>query len=344
MSCLVHTRTATAAILFVVATLSAMAQLPQPLETFLRDQVQFTDKELEAAARGKAVAKILPAERNEIAVFGIVLVNARAELYVERFRHIERFKKSTAVPVVRKFSDPLRLDDVRELTVDQDDFNSLKDCRVGSCAVKLPSEIIERLQREINWDAPDAHQRVNRLARAALLEYVKRYQEGGNAELSEYNDKKTPRRVAEEFGAILKASPYVYDYAPEFYAYLREYPRKRLDGVEDFIYWSKEKFGLKPVISVTHVSIYPDPQRKITLIASKQIYASHYFEASLGLTALAPAGQGFYLLYYNRSRADALRGGFSGMVRGKVQGRTRDGALENLEKVKAYLEGGSADR
>jgi len=345
MPSLLHARTAKVLLLVFFSCLCALAQqLPQQLETFLRERVQFSDKQLADAAQGKAVAKILSSDRNEIAVFGTVLIHAPAELYVERFRDIEPFKKGTAVPIVKKFSEPPRLDDVRELTVDEEDFNALKDCRVGKCDVKLPSEIIERLQAEIDWSAPDARQKVDRLARAALLEYVKRYQQGGNAELSEYNDKKTPRRVAEEFDAILKASPYIYDYTPEFYDYLREYPRKRLDNVEDFIYWSKEKFGLKPVISVTHVSIYPEPQRKVTLIASKQIYASHYFEASLGLTVVVPAGNGFYLLYFNRSRADALRGGFSGMVRGKVQGRTRDGAQENLEKVKAFMEGLHAAR
>lgn len=340
MRSLFHVRMAVLLIVVFISFVSARAQkLPAPLETFLREKIQLSDEQLADAAQGKAIAKTLPSERNEIAVFGIVLINAATELYVERFRDIESFKKGTAVPIVKKFSSPPRVDDVRELTVDEEDFDALKDCRVGSCGVKLPSEIIERLRTEIDWSAPDARQKVDRLARAALLEYVKRYQEGGNAELSEYNDKKTPRRVAEEFGAILKASPYIYDYTPEFYDYLREYPRKRLENVEDFIYWSKEKFGLKPVISVTHVTIYPEPRLQVTLIASKQIYASHYFEASLGLTVVVPAGNGFYLLYFNRSRADALRGGFSGMVRGKVQGRTKGGALENLEKVKAFMEG-----
>jgi hypothetical protein len=94
------------------------------------------------------------------------------------------------------------------------------------------------------------------LARVSLLEYVNRYLTRGNKALTEYNDKKTPLRFADEFEAILNASPYIFDYEPEFYAYLREYPAKCLDDSEDFIYWLKEKFGLKPVISVTHVRIY----------------------------------------------------------------------------------------
>lgn len=105
---------------------------------------------------------------------------------------------------------------------------------------------------------------------------------GGNLALSKYNNKKTPQRIADQFDAILKGSPYIFDYDPEFYEYLRNYLLKRLDGLDGFIYRSKEKFGLKPVISVTHASIYRRPESGRTLIASKQIYASHFFEAPSG--------------------------------------------------------------
>jgi hypothetical protein len=73
------------------------------------------------------------------------------------------------------------------------------------------------------------------LGRAALLQYVERYLAGGIEQLSEYSDKKKPLRVAEIFDAILKASTYIFDYDPNFYEYLSNYPKKRLDGVEDFL-------------------------------------------------------------------------------------------------------------
>ena len=86
----------------------------------------------------------------------------------------------------------------------------------------------------------------------------------------------------------------------------------------------------------------------MTLIASKQIYANHYFEASLGLTVALAAGQGpspsFYLLYFNRSRSDALHGGFSGLARGQVKSRARSGALENLVKIQRSIEAQFAAR
>jgi hypothetical protein len=43
------------------------------------------------------------------------------------------------------------------------------------------------------------------------------------------------------------------------------------------------------------------------VIASKQIWASHYYDGSLGITVLVDANPGTYLVYLNRSRIDLLR-------------------------------------
>lgn len=317
-------------------------ETPEGLTTFLKDRIGLTTKDLTDVKRGGVVAKVLRSEPQEVAVFGIVRVNAPDDFFLGCFRDIESYKKGTSVPQVKKFSTPPRIEDVHQLTIDREDFGALKNCRVGSCDVKLSAQAIARLQKEIDWNANDAYEQVKELARASLLEYVNRYLTGGNKALTEYSDKKTPLRLADEFDAILNASPYLYDYEPEFYAYLRDYPAKRMDGSKDFIYWSKEKFGLKPVISVTHVSIYRKPESGRTLIASKQIYASHYFEASLGLTAIVALSQqqepGFYSLYLNRSRSDALHGGFGGLARSHVKRSARNGMQKNMQRIKLSIE------
>lgn len=65
-------------------------------------------------------------------------------------------------------------------------------------------------------------------------------------------------------------------------------------------------------------------------------------EASLGLTAVVASSQqsepGFYLLYLNRSRSDALRGGFSGLARGQVKRSARDGMQKNMLRIKFSIE------
>jgi len=170
---------------------------------------------------------------------------------------------------------------------------------------------------------------------------VREYLKSGNAALGEYHDRKPPLRKADEFHSLLRESPYIHEYAPEFYRYLEQYPDEQLSGVENFIYWSKENFGLKPVVSLTHVTIYRRKQDPgSVLIASKQIYASHYFDSSLGLTALVelPGAQGIYLMYLNRSRVDALRGRLGRMKRSVISRELRSGTEENLRIIKRRLE------
>ena len=117
-----------------------------------------------------------------------------------------------------------------------------------------------------------------------------------------------------------------------------------LQLLEDTLVWSKIKFGLKPVIAINHIPIYKrnsdvGPQ---VLIASKQIYANHYFNASLALTAfvrVADAPNSAYLVYENRSRADGLEGPFGKIKRGVVEKKAVEGLRAILEHSKASLEG-----
>ena len=98
-------------------------------------------------------------------------------------------------------------------------------------------------------------------------------------------------------------------------------------------------------MSVSHVSVHQDPVHPNVMIgASRQLYATHYFEASLGLTFAVDDGdgsrQGIYLIYVNRTRADALKGSFGNVRRSVVQGRARDGVEDTLTRLKHTLEGG----
>jgi hypothetical protein len=76
-------------------------------------------------------------------------------------------------------------------------------------------------------------------------------------------------------------------------------------------------------------------------VASKQIYASHYFQAGLDLTALVdapkPAG-GFYLVDLYRARVDPPTGMLSGVLLGKIRGGIEQGVAESLRTAKARTE------
>jgi len=295
--------------------------------------------------KGQVLVRLPPtSETREVAVFSIVRLDVPAAFFVEHVRDIATFKKGENVLQIGRFSNPPRLEDLAGLTLENPDIEALRRCQVNSCDMKLSAAEITRFRKEINWSVPQYRDRVNELARQVLLENVQEYLKHGNASLGEYNDKGYKVRADEELLSLLAPAPYLYDYVPAFQAYLEKFPIAKTPNTEDFVYWSKEKFGMKPVITLTHTTIYnlTKSEGSTVLIASKGIYASHYFEASLGLSAFIEGSPGesvrTYLIYINRSRADALRGLFGGLKRAMISGSIRTGTLKNMQRIKDRLE------
>ena len=77
-------------------------------------------------------------------------------------------------------------------------------------------------------------------------------------------------------------------------------------------------------------------------VASKHIYGTHYFDASLGLTLLLRDRSGSsaatYVAYVNRSRVDAFGGVFGGVTRKFVTSRARSTVSDNLARLQLMLE------
>jgi hypothetical protein len=153
------------------------------------------------------------------------------------------------------------------------------------------------------------------------------YLEKGNEAMMQYGDQKYTLNMFSEFQALLASSPYL-NVNPQFYSYLKNFPSETLPNVKDLFFWMKEDLGLKhSVVSLNHLSFYqPVGTDRVALLVKKQLYANHYFEAALGITGLyGEAGvdnRGFYLIYIQRFRIDALRrGGLEGStIRKKLQG------------------------
>ena len=76
-------------------------------------------------------------------------------------------------------------------------------------------------------------------------------------------------------------------------------------------------------------------------IGSKQIYAMHYFDASLGLTLLVPdrtaSSSAIYVVYLNRSRIDLFDGLLGGIARRLVAGRAKTLVAEQLRRLQGVL-------
>jgi hypothetical protein len=130
---------------------------------------------------------------------------------------------------------------------------------------------------------------------------------------------------------------------PELKEYLLRYPNADLPGADSFMYWEKVNFGMKPTIRVNHAVIYHVQKqgRDISVVAIKQLYASHYFHTALDLSVCVadPAAPGgFYLLTLKGSEQDGLTGVKGSIVRKVVVDKTRAALEGALASIKRSLE------
>jgi hypothetical protein len=320
-----------------VAAASAIA--PR-LRSLLVDELRFSATELADLERGKVVKHGLePTAPSEVAAVGAVRIKARKDAFVAAYRDIARFKRGPDVLQIGRFGDPPSPADLAALTIDRTDLN-LRGCRVRDCDIRLPADAIARVQREIDWKARDADARAAALFKTILLDHVRAYVTGGPGRITEYDDDRRQVRPLEDFAAMLKAPPSIGALVPGLDDHLRDFPHRPLAGVEDFLYWSKEKFGLTPFISVTHVTIARDAAGDYVL-ASKDVYSSRYFDASLTVSVASDAADtpdAFFLVYANRSRASALRGSFAALRRAIVERRAKSSLEENLTDLRLRFE------
>lgn len=314
----------------------------QPFAEFqkvLRDKAAFGDGDFMDLDQGETVIKILPThERREIALCGMLRLRAPAEMFLQSFRENMTRKSNQAILEIGSFRNPPLLDDLQTLTIDDRDVEDLRECVVGDCRVKLSAIMIERLQKDVDWAAGDYRLQVTRLLKQMLLDYVRDYLARGDTALIRYDDKSKGIRVADEQQELMAASSY---------NSLAENPNRsskpEMDVVENAIVWSKIKFGLKPVIAINHIVVYRRPQNTgpQILIVSKQIYANHYFDSSLALTAFlsvpGPSPKS-YLFYENRSRADGLAGAFGKIKRGIIEDKAAGSLKSVLQQTQLSLE------
>ena len=313
--------------------------------SFFRNHIGLSDEALERLRRGEPVTRTLgTSDGRDISAFGAIRVRADRRDLIKAFHDIEVFKRSDIVLEIGKFSEPPRLSDLEGLSLTREDFDDLRECRPGDCGLRLGADDMARLRKAAEPRTPQAFAESEKLMRQVLFDRLQAYVKGGNAALAPYADEQPPLALAEPLDALLTGAGALSEYAPDLLKYLSTYPSGRPTGTDEFFYWSKEKFARKPVVSLTHVVIRERLRgtASVSGIISKQLYASHYFDASLGSSLLfddpeASGGQ-FFLVYLNRSRNPGLGGFLGPLVRPIVRGRVRDGMSEHLMNVRARIE------
>jgi hypothetical protein len=275
-----------------------------------------------------------------------VHVNAAAVRVADVLQDVERLESGEGFIRTRRLSTPPRLEDFRELELPAQDVAALRNCRPGDCDVKLGKGAFDLLAR-FDWTAPAAAARINDLARQMSLGYIEAYRRGGNAELAVYRDSERPQFIAAEFADMVARAGVWPDALGPLNSYLLGYPAAPAPpGARDFFYWSLAEFGLKPVIRLNHVVVFPTGQSAGLqyVVAVKQLYASHYFHTALEIRAvvaddtLEPPGSTVVIL--NMARSDGLTGLFGGLVKSKARSGSQRGLEGALAAIKRMAEAG----
>jgi hypothetical protein len=131
---------------------------------------------------------------------------------------------------------------------------------------------------------------------------------------------------------------------PELAAYLLAYPRPTGATFESFLYWSQERFGARPVVGATHVVVGRGTGARAhdAVVVGTQLFATHYMNGSLNLTAVLGSGPGsaHYLVVINRTQVDVIRGMFAGLTRRALERRLAGELSAILAELARRLESG----
>lgn len=332
----------------LVLVLSAIAvdQRPPHPEDFFRTRIQLSSNQIDNIRRGRAVVRILDTpDPSEVFVFGAVYIQAAPESYLQFARDVERLKKMKGYLDAGDFSQPPEIADLEGFSLEPGDIKDLRKCKPGDCKLQLPEESMEAARKSIEWSAPDVAEQVNRRAKTKIVEALHAYQSGGNETLGIYRDKNDPLPVAEQFKSLLSRVEFLPQYLPTFNRYLLDYPAGRPPETEDFFYWEKLDFGLKPTVRVNHGVLYRErsSEQQVYALAIKQLYATHYFQTALDLSFCvrpsgAPGQNGFYLIKVMGSRQAGLTGLKGWFIRRTVVGRTQESLERALNSIRGQLE------
>ena len=312
-------------------------------------------KRVAEAERGEAVTITLDApDKTEIAMLGVVKIPVPRAFYLDRVQNLTGFLASETRSAAGIFADPAQPGDVSSLALEQSDAKSLEKCKPFSCDVKLPADLMAKLRSELAR-SHDPAPITDSIMREWVVSYVNAYRADSSEELVVYDDTKRSVRSSEAFRE-LRSEPMPAGIDSQPFSQMLAAPRSaRPPEVTSRISWEMDRLsGLKPTLEVVERSIYsPSTRPNESFLATKLLYASHYFESQIDYIMVAdaeppPGTPGMYLVIVRRQKFDDLPSGGLFNIRGKAVKRLRDGLRASLantrtEMIKAYAESEKAD-
>jgi len=313
----------------LIASLAVQAEQAPNLGSFLRDQMHLQRSDFLALERGDPVVRqLVTGDSAEIAFLGVVRVRASERAFRQSLQRIEPLLRFKGVQAMGRLSDPPSMGDLNGLRLTEEDLRALSRCRPGSCDVKLPDETIRALD-SLDATAPDFGRRALGIFRRSLLHHVRRYMAEGDLALAPYHDKPVPFSEAAGFRFLLRETPQMFSFVPGLRTDLATPPDS--SRAQSSFFWAVEESASKPVTTLNQLVVLARPpgSKPGTLALVRQLYASHYFDASLQAMGWFDAdgndpGPGNWLVYLHRALFDRELGSVKrGILRRRVAGLMR---------------------
>jgi hypothetical protein len=311
---------------------------------FFEPSVRVSAPERARLDKGEVIARVLPADDGHLAFFAAAPFSARPDALLEWTRAIDQLKRGPLVLGVGRFSDEITDRDLDELTVEKTELDALKRCRVGSCDLKLAASEISGIQHALRAAGAAWRQAAEREFRMILTARVRLHRDRGLLALPPNAGDGGRISVGEAFSAIAARSPHLMHSHPEVINSLLMPSRSAVTGDEAFYYWSRERYGAgKSVVTITYVRLVRSERAPQALTISTVLYASHYIDGALGVSAVVcdAAVTSCYLAYLNRTHVDLLGGLFGRLKRAVLEGRVESDGPALMRDVTRRLEGGA---
>ena len=310
---------------------------------FLMKEGRLTESERRALDRGAIVTKVLdPQNPSEVLAFAALQVKTTPSLVLDRFRSGGQWRGDPFVLGTGMLSALPSVRDLEGLTLDAGDVKDLSKCRIHDCEVRLPAETIQLFRTAIDWTSPQHAADATELFRRTLASYSLSYLRQGNPALFEYANNDDPVRIGEGLKGLVLRSAFLREAEPDLYAYLEQFPNHRPRGAEDFVFWLKETFWRRDVLSLNHSTVmdHPTPSGRLIIAVARQLYATRYYETALNVTTYVETpGGASYLISLNRARADIRPSGFNWIERLLLNRLVRGRIETQSAYVKRSLEG-----
>lgn len=250
----------------------------------LASALPITQKDFDKINRGESVGRVLRVPNSKsIGILAMIRLPVSSARFWDWYRHTENFTQSDMVEAASEVHSSAQPEDFATLQLPPVDLEDLPKCKPGNCAIKATDPEIEAIDHTTSA-AEQIRQWFHHTAQAFQLH--------GNESLPSASD----------YRDLAQASQPVLALFPHLRTCIEQSPPN------PYYFWTIERygFGLKPVVNLMFASPYR-PEPGILVICSKQLRASHYYDASLGITTLLDRPDGTStMIYINRSRIDAL--------------------------------------